>query len=58
MRQIELIRAGFVALTIAFLILLLTSCSIQRETSKRIYDIKLQSPIKVNTLNKCDRWQR
>lgn len=53
MKQIELIRVGLLLILVSIFIML-SSCSIQRETSKRIYDIKLQSPIKVNTLNKCD----
>ena len=45
------------ALVFTFLIVLtfmaLTSCSVHRETGKRIYDVKFQSPVKVKTINKC-----
>jgi hypothetical protein len=32
----------------------LNSCSVYRETGKRIYDVEFQSPVKVRTLNKCN----
>ena len=34
--------------------MMLSSCSVQRETGKRIYNVEFQSPVKVRTLNKCD----
>ena len=40
-------------LTVVFSFTLLTSCSVQRETGKRIYNVEFQSPVKVKTLNKC-----
>ncbi len=53
MKQDELMRAGLFLLIISAVILM-TSCSVQRETHKSVYDIQFQTPIKFNKLNKCD----
>lgn len=41
-------------LGIVLMFMSLNSCSVYRETGKRIYDVEFQSPVKVRTLNKCD----
>ena len=53
MKQEELVRAG-VLMIIVCLVILMSSCSVQRETQKNIYDVQFQSPIKFNKFNKCD----
>jgi len=53
MKHDELIRAGVIMIIIC-LVILMSSCSVQRETQKSIYDVQFQSPIKFNKLNKCD----
>lgn len=41
-------------LTIVFAFMSLSSCSIQRETGKRIYNVEFKSPVKVTKLEKCN----
>jgi hypothetical protein len=41
-------------LGIVLMFMSLNSCSVYRETGKRIYDVEFQSPVKVRTLNKCN----
>ncbi len=53
MKQDELMRAGLLLLILSAVILM-SSCSVQRETQKSVYDIQFQTPIKFNKLNKCD----
>ena len=48
------ILAFLFTLSVVFSFMLLSSCSVQRETGKRIYNVEFQSPVKVRTLNKCD----
>ena len=52
MKQNELMRAGLLLLILSAVILM-TSCSVQRETQKSIYDVQFQSPIKFNKTHKC-----
>jgi hypothetical protein len=53
MKQDELMRAGLLLLILSAVILM-SSCSVQRETHKSIYDVQFKSPIKFNKLDKCD----
>jgi len=52
------IGAFIVTLCIVFSFMMLSSCSVHRETGKRIYDVEFQSPVKVKTLNKCKDGQQ
>ena len=53
MRDLELIRFGLTMLIISLVILLMSSCSVTRETSNRVWDVEFKSPIKVTKLEKC-----
>ena len=52
------IGAFIFTLLVVFSFMMLNSCSVYRETGKRIYDIEFQSPVKVKTLNKCKYGQQ
>jgi hypothetical protein len=49
----EIIRAVLV-LILFLTVASLASCSIQRVTPKSIWDVKIQTPVKVHKYNKCD----
>lgn len=54
MKQIELIRFGLVMIVISLIMILMSSCSVTRETSKRVWDVEFKSPIKVTKVEKCN----
>ena len=53
MRHLELIRFGLTMIIISLVIILMSSCSVTRETSKRVWDVEFNSPIKVTKVEKC-----
>jgi hypothetical protein len=53
MKQDELMRAGLLLLILSA-VMLMSSCSVQRETGRSIYDVQFQSPIKYNKVDKCN----
>ncbi len=53
MRQIELIRVG-VGLIVIAVIMMMTSCSVVRETKKNVWTVDFKSPVKINKLDKCN----
>ena len=53
MKHIELIRFGLIMVIISLLMILMSSCSVTRETRNSIYDVEFKSPIKVTKVDKC-----
>ena len=54
MKNYELIRFGFIMIAISLFTVLMSSCSVTRETSKRVWDVEFKSPIKVTKVEKCN----
>ena len=54
MKHLELIRFGLIMVIISLVMILMSSCSVTRETSKRVWDVELKSPIKVTKVEKCN----
>lgn len=54
MKHLELIRFGLIMVIISLVMILMSSCSVTRETSKRVWDVEFKSPIKVTKVEKCN----
>jgi hypothetical protein len=54
MKHLELIRFGLIMVLISSVLILMSSCSVTRETKKRVWDVEFKSPIKVTKVEKCN----
>ena len=54
MKHVELIRLGLVMVLISLMFIMMSSCSVTRETKKRVWDVEFKSPIKVTKVEKCN----
>ncbi len=54
MKHLELIRFGIIMIVISLIMIVASSCSVTRETKKRVWDVEFKSPIKVTKVEKCD----
>lgn len=54
MKDFELLRAGLIMILISLVFILMSSCSVTRETKERVWDVQFKSPIKVTKVEKCN----
>lgn len=54
MKHLELIRFGLIMVIISLVMIIMSSCSVTRETKNRVWDVEFKSPIKVTKVEKCN----